>query len=225
MNTELTILMPCLNEKNALPFAIAEAKECIKKYNLSAEILIADNGSTDGSVGLAESLGARVVQIEPRGYGATLIGGIADAKGKYIIMGDCDGSYNFMDAHKILELLRKGNGLVVGNRFKGGIEKGAMPPLHNIGVPFLSFLGRIKYGVKIKDFHCGLRGFDKDKALSLSLKSSGMEFATEIIAKFARSGAKICETSTILRKDKRCGKPHLRTFRDGFRHLIYIIKN
>lgn len=220
---ELTILMPCLNEYAALPFAISEAKACIEKYSISAEILVADNGSTDGSATLASSLGARVVSIEKRGYGATLIEGISAAYGKYIVMGDCDGSYNFMDAYKILQLLRSGNSLVVGNRFKGGIEKGAMPFLHKIGVPFLSALGRIKFRADIGDFHCGLRGFEKASALALNLECSGMEFATEIIAKYARSGGKICETPTVLRKDKRNGKPHIRTFKDGFRHLFYIL--
>ena len=220
---ELTVLMPCLNEENSIHYTITEALECIKKHNISAEVLIADNGSIDGSVEIATSLGARVVNVSEKGYGNALIGGIKAAKGKYIIMGDCDGSYDFSSLDKFLEKLRDGNALVMGNRFKGGIEKGAMPFSHKyIGVPFLSFLARIRYGCKIGDFHCGLRGFDREKALELDLSCGGMEFATEIIGKFAKSGAKICEIPTILRKDLRKGKPHLRSIPDGLRHLRYI---
>ena len=220
---ELTILMPCLNEEKTIAFCINEAKEYISKSNIDAEILIADNGSEDASAKIAEELGARVICAETRGYGAALRAGIDAAQGKYIIMGDSDGSYDFKNLEGFVGKLREGYQLVMGNRFRGGIEKGAMPFLHKIGVPVLSLLARIKCGAKVGDFHCGLRGFDAESARSLSLSCNGMEFATEIICRFAKSGAKICEVPTPLRKDKREGKPHLRTFRDGWRHLRYII--
>lgn len=225
-NPELTVLMPCLNEAESLAFCINEARECMRQHAIDAEILIADNGSTDGSPELAASLGARVISVADKGYGNALIGGIRAAKGKYIIMGDCDGSYNFSSMQSFLDKLREGYDLVMGNRFAGGIEKEAMPFLHRkIGVPFLSWLGRKRFGADLGDFHCGLRGFDREKALSLNLKCGGMEFATEIIAAFAASGAKICEIPTTLRVDKRnSGKTHLRTFRDGLRHLSYIMR-
>ncbi len=225
-NPELTVLMPCLNEKESLAFCIREALECIKENNLSAEVLIADNGSTDGSVEIAEKEGARVAHIEKKGYGNALIGGIKEARGKYIIMGDCDGSYNFSHLMRFVEKLRMGYTLVMGNRFKGGIEKDAMPFSHKyIGVPALSFIGRVRYRTKIGDFHCGLRGFDREKALSFNLECGGMEFATEIIGKFALAKEKICEVPTNLRKDLRGRKPHLRSIPDGLRHLNLILFN
>lgn len=221
---ELTVLMPCLNEAKTLPFCIAEAKACIEKNGYSAEVLIADNGSTDGSAQVAEACGARVVQVEEKGYGSTLRFGIAAARGKYIIMGDSDGSYDFGHLEDFVEKLRQGDTLVMGNRFRGGIQKGAMPFLHRyFGVPLLSLIGRLRYRVKIGDFHCGLRGFDRETALRLQLKSTGMEFATEIIGKFARAGEKIAEIPTVLRPDLRQGKPHLRSIPDGFRHLRLML--
>lgn len=221
---EFTILMPCLNEAETLAFCINEAAACIKRYSLNAEILIADNGSTDNSAEIAAGMGARVVIIPEKGYGNALRGGISAAQGKYIIMGDCDGSYNFSDINRFAEKLWEGYSLVMGNRFSGGIEKGAMPPAHRFfGIPMLSWFGRLKYKTKIGDFHCGLRGFDRAAALSLELKCSGMEFATEIIAAFARAKLPVCEIPTELRKDRRQGASHLRTIRDGFRHLVYII--
>ncbi|MBQ8004300.1 MAG: glycosyltransferase family 2 protein [Oscillospiraceae bacterium] len=220
---ELTILMPCLNEEKAIAFCINEAKEYIVKSKIDAEILIADNESTDASVEIAKGLGARVISVPVRGYGAAIRAGIAAARGKYIIMGDCDGSYDFKNLGVFAEKLREGYQLVMGNRFRGGIESGAMPFLHKLGVPTLSFLARIKCGARIGDFHCGLRGFDTKAARALGLTSDGMELATEIICRFAQSGAQICEIPTPLRKDRREGKPHLRTFRDGWRHLRYIV--
>lgn len=219
---DYTILMPCLNEAGSLEFCINEAKHYIEKHNLDAEILIADNGSTDGSVFIAQKCGARVVNIEPKGYGATLIGGIKAAKGKYIIMADSDGSYDFTSLTPFVTALSHGYDLVVGNRFAGGIEKGAMPFLHRLGVPFLSWAARVRFKAPVYDFHCGLRAFDRKKALSLNLTSPGMEFATEIIAAFALAKCKICEVATPLRRDRRGGKAHLRTFRDGWRHLKFI---
>ena len=223
---ELTVLMPCLNEADSLAFSIREAKACIEAHGIDAEIVIADNGSSDGSPAIAIAEGARVVHIQKRGYGYALLGGIAAAKGKYIIMGDSDGSYNFSQLQTFLDKLREGYAMVVGNRYKGGIAKGAMPFAHkHIGVPILSFLGRLRYGVAIGDFHCGLRGFEAQTARNLDLHCGGMEFATEIIGAFAKSGKKICEIPTVLRKDKRTGKPHLRSLRDGFRHLCLILCN
>ncbi|MBE6911369.1 MAG: glycosyltransferase family 2 protein [Ruminococcaceae bacterium] len=225
MQYELTILMPCLNEEKSIAFCINEAKEYILKSKISAEILIADNGSCDKSVEIAESLGARVCHIKEKGYGAALRGGIEKAMGKYIIMGDCDGSYDFLNLDGFVAKLREGNSLVMGNRFLGGIEKGAMPFHHKyFGVPFLSFFGRLMSGAKVGDFHCGLRGFETEAARRLGLSCPGMEFASEIICKFAKSGARMCEIPTPLRCDKREGKPHIRSFRDGFRHMKYLVK-
>ena len=223
---ELTILMPCLNEEKTIEGCIKAAQQFIDKNKLVAEILIADNGSTDESVSRAKKLGARVVHIAKKGYGSALRGGIEEARGKYIIMGDCDMSYDFENLDLFIEALRQGNGLVMGNRFKGGIQKGAMPFLHQyFGVPLLSFAGRIVYGVKISDFHCGQRGFDKEAILSLHLSTDGMEFATEMIGAFARSHFKIAEIPVVLHKDCREGKSHIRSFRDGFRHLLLMLKS
>lgn len=223
---EFTFLLPCLNESNSIEFCINEIKNTVARLNLDAEILVSDNGSDDGSPKIARKCGARVINVKKRGYGATLIQGIKEAEGKYIIMGDSDGTYDFSKVDNFICKLREGSELVMGNRFRGGIEKGAMPFLHRLGVPVLSILARIRFRVSVKDFHCGLRAFDRKKALMLELKCEGMEFATEIIAKFAKSGAKISEVPTPLRKDRRMGKEaHLRTFRDGFRHLYFIVFN
>jgi len=221
---ELTILIPCLNEANSLGFCIAQAQKSIEEFGLEAEILVADNGSADESVSIAEQMGARVITVEKRGYGAALIGGIHAARGRTIVMGDADGSYDFSDIQPFILSIKAGNILVVGNRFKGGIEKGAMPFSHKIGVRALSALAGRRFHVKnIRDFHCGLRAFNREKALELDFQCPGMEFATEMIARFAMSGAKMAEVPTPLRKDKRGGKSHLRTVRDGLRHLYYII--
>ena len=223
--TEFTILMPCLNEENSIEFCIREARSFIESYGLDAEILIADNGSTDRSAEIARDNGARVIEVAEKGYGAALIAGIRAAEGKYIIMGDADGSYDFGHLEAFVESLRGGYSLVVGNRFKGGIERGAMPPLHHIGVPFLSVIARWRFHAPVRDFHCGLRGFSREDALTLGLSCPGMEFATEIIAAFASSGARVCEVPTVLRRDRRGRKSHIRTFRDGFRHLKFILWN
>lgn len=224
MSIELTVLMPCLNEEKTICFCIEEAKRYIEESGISAEILIADNGSTDRSAEIAESMGARVVTVQEKGYGNALIGGINAAYGKYIIMGDCDMSYDFYHLDKFIEKLREGYGLVMGNRFRGGIEKGAMPFSHKyFGVPALSLAGRLRYKTTIGDFHCGIRGFDREKALALGLKCEGMEFATEIIARFVKSGAKITEIPVPLRRDRRNAKSHLRSIPDGWRHLKFIL--
>ncbi|MBO5199647.1 MAG: glycosyltransferase family 2 protein [Clostridia bacterium] len=220
---ELTVLMPCLNEAEGIGLAITEAASFIERSGVSAEILIADNGSTDGSDKIARQLGARVIQVAEKGYGAALIAGISAAEGKYIIMGDSDGSYDFLNLEPFLQKLREGYTLVVGNRYEGGIQKGAMPFSHQyVGVPLLSFLGRLRYKTFISDFHCGLRGFDRARALELGLRSPGMEFATEIIGAFALAREPICQLPTTLRRDRRSGRPKLRTIRDGARHLRLI---
>lgn len=220
---EFTILMPCLNEEKTVKYCIEEAKEGIRKSGIEAEILIVDNASTDETIRIALEAGARVVTAEERGYGAALREGIRNACGTYIIMGDADGSYDFGNLEPFVEGLRKGADLVVGDRFRGGIQKGAMPLLHRVGVPFLSAVARWRFGTTVRDFHCGIRAFDREKALALDMKCTGMEFATEMIAAFAVKKFKIAEVPVILRKDLRDGKSHIRTFRDGFRHLRFIL--
>ncbi|MGN0657246.1 MAG: glycosyltransferase family 2 protein [Ruminiclostridium sp.] len=225
MELEFTILMPCLNEEKTIGACIKEAQRGAERLNLSYEILIADNGSTDASAEIARKMGARVVTAPERGYGSALICGINAAKGRYIIMGDCDLSYDFGNIGGFVEQLRGGAALVVGNRFMGCIEKGAMPLHHRyLGIPLLSFLGRLRYGVRVGDFHCGIRGFQREKALSLGLGCKGMEFATELIARFAAAGFTVEEIPADLRKDGRNGKSHLRSVRDGFRHLLFMMK-
>lgn len=226
MSVEFTILMPCLNEEKTVGECIRQARRGAEKQGLSYEILIADNGSDDNSREIAEKCGARVVVVPEKGYGSALIGGIKAARGKYIIMGDCDLSYDFTNLEGFVSGLREGADLVMGNRFKGNIEKGAMPFMHRyFGVPLLSFMGRVRYKTGVGDFHCGIRAFDREKALALGLSCTGMEFATEIIGKFAMSGAVIKEIPTDLRCDGRNGRSHLRSIRDGFRHLFLMIKH
>ena len=222
---ELTILMPCLNEAASLAFCIREAQGYIQSRGLDGEVLIADNGSTDGSPDMACRMGARVVSVPQRGYGAALLGGIRAAAGRYVIFADADGSYDFGGLDPFVDALRAGNVLVVGNRFRGGIERGAMPLSHRLGVPVLSALARRRFSAPVGDFHCGLRGLDRAAALELHLSCPGMEFSTELIAAFARSGGTICEVPTPLRRDRRGGKSHLRTVPDGWRHLKYILFN
>lgn len=225
MSVEFTILMPCLNEEKTVGECIRQARRGAEKMGLSYEILIADNGSDDNSREIAEKCGARVVVVPEKGYGSALIGGIKAARGRYIIMGDCDLSYDFTSLEGFVNCLREGADLVMGNRFKGKIEKGAMPFMHRyFGVPLLSFIGRVRYKTGVGDFHCGIRAFDRDKALALGLSCTGMEFATEIIGKFAMSGAVIKEIPADLRCDGRNGRSHLRSIRDGFRHLFLMMK-
>ena len=219
---ELTILMPCLNEQKTVQQCVRLARQFLSESGVCGEVLVADNGSTDNSAELAQQAGARVVSIAERGYGNALIGGIKAAHGKYIIMGDCDMSYDFLHLGGFVDKLREGYPLVMGCRMDN-IAKGAMPFSHRyIGVPVLSFLGRLRFHTKVRDFHCGLRGFDREKALALGLSCGGMEFATEIIGKFALSGAAIAEIPVTLSPDGRSGRSHLRTFRDGLRHIRYI---
>ena len=221
---ELTILMPCLNEAETLEVCINKAKSFLEKSGVKGEILIADNGSTDGSVEIAERCGARVEHVPVKGYGAALIGGCKAAKGKYVIMGDADDSYDFLNLMPFVEKLREGYELVVGNRFKGGIAKGAMPPLHRyLGNPVLSFIGRLFFPSDIGDFHCGLRGYEREAMLKLDLHTTGMEYASEMVVKATMYGLKMAEVPTTLSPDGRSRAPHLRSFRDGWRHLKFLL--
>jgi glycosyltransferase involved in cell wall biosynthesis len=221
---ELTILMPCLNEAETLAVCIDKAQGFLERSGVVGEVLIADNGSSDGSQLIAEAHGARVVAIPERGYGAALIGGIHAARGRYVIMGDADDSYDFENLDLMVERLRGGDELVMGNRFKGGIKKGAMPFLHRyLGNPVLSFLGRLLFRIPVGDFHCGLRGFSRESALKLRLKSQGMEFASEMVVKAAFHGLKMAEVPTVLSPDGRSRAPHLKTWRDGWRHLKFLL--
>lgn len=223
---ELTILMPCLNEEKTLETCIKKAKTFLKNNNINGEILISDNGSTDNSVKIAKKLKARVVTVSEKGYGSALICGCENANGKYVIMGDSDDSYDFLHLELFMEKLREGYDLVMGNRFKGGIERGAMPFSHKyIGNPVLSFLGRILYKSKIGDFHCGLRGYNRKKILELNLECLGMEYASEMVVKAELNNYKIAEVPTTLKKDGRNCKPHLRTVHDGIRHLKFLLFN
>ncbi len=224
MTKELTILMPCLNEEKTIGECIDDAMSFITRNSLDAEVLIADNGSVDRSIEIARERGARVITVGEKGYGNALRGGIAVAEGKYTIMGDCDCSYDFLNMESMLSKLRDGNQLVMGDRFKGGIMPGAMSWSHKLGVPLLSFIARVAFGTKIGDFHCGMRGFNTCDMRSLDLESGGMEFATEMIGKAVSANFKVAQVPVPLRPDKRDRKPHLRTIRDGFRHLFLIIR-
>lgn len=226
---ELTILMPCLNEEKTLRTCIEKAQKFLDTHNVDGEILISDNGSTDNSHSIVAELHAqderiRLVEVTEKGYGAALINGCNEARGKYVIMGDSDDSYDFLNLMPFLEKLREGYELVMGNRFKGGIEKGAMPPLHKyLGNPVLSFIGRVLYRSDIKDFHCGLRGYNKESILKLNLHTLGMEYASEMVVKATLHKLKITEVPTTLRKDGRDRPPHLRSWSDGWRHLSFLL--
>ena len=224
MNKELSIVMPCLNEAETLEICIKKAHDFFAENNINGEVVIADNGSSDGSQNIAITNGARVINIPKKGYGSALKGGIENASGKFIVMGDADDSYDFRNLNLFLTKLREGNDLVIGNRFKGGIQKNAMPFLHKyLGNPVLSFLGRIFFNLDIGDFHCGLRGFSKDAFNKMQLTTSGMEFASEMIVKSHLLKLKIVEVPTILYKDGRSRKPHLKTWSDGWRHLRFLL--
>ena len=221
---ELSVVLPCLDEALTLATCITKALRSFEELGVVGEVLVADNGSTDGSQDIARRCGARVVNVPTRGYGAALRGGIEAASGRFVVMADADDSYGLDDLGPFLAGLRAGNDLVVGNRFSGGIEDGAMPPLHRyIGNPVLSLVGRVFFGIPVRDFHCGIRGFRRDKAMALGLRSDGMEFASEIIVKFALTDASIVEVPTVLRKDGRDRPPHLRSWRDGWRHLRFLL--
>ena len=221
---ELTVLMPCLNEEATLGICISKAMKCIADNHIAGEVVIADNGSTDHSIAIAEGLGARVIHVAEKGYGSALLNGIKSARGKYVIMGDSDDSYDFTQLVPFLEKLRQGSDLVMGNRFKGGIRKGSMPFLHRyLGNPVLSFIGRLFFGIGIGDFHCGLRGFRREAILGIGLNTTGMEFASEMVVKSSLYQLKIEEVATVLSKDGRDHSPHLNTWRDGWRHLRFLL--
>ncbi|EPF22768.1 MAG: glycosyltransferase family 2 protein [Microcystis aeruginosa Ma_MB_F_20061100_S19] len=221
---ELSIVMPCLNEAETLATCIGKARDYLERHKIAGEVLIADNGSSDGSQEIATNSGARVVPIPERGYGSALRGGIAAAKGQYIIMGDADDSYDFTNLSPFLEKLRQGYDLVMGNRFQGGIKPGAMPVLHkHLGNPVLTWLGRLFFGSPCGDFHCGLRGFSKQAIEQLNLRTTGMEFASEMVVKASLYGLKITEVPTTLSPDGRSRPPHLKTWRDGWRHLRFLL--
>jgi glycosyltransferase involved in cell wall biosynthesis len=220
----LTILMPCLDEARTLAACIKKAQRYLAQARITGEIIVADNGSTDGSRDVAQALGARVVTVAAKGYGNALQAGIAAARGTYIIMGDADDSYDFLELDAFLRRLDDGCELVIGNRFAGGIEPGAMPALHRyLGNPVLSFLGRRLFDAPVHDLYCGLRGFRRDAILSLGLTAPGMEFALEMIVKAALHGLSIAEVPTMLSPDGRDRAPHLRSFRDGWRSLRFYL--
>jgi glycosyltransferase involved in cell wall biosynthesis len=221
---QLTILMPCLNEAETLALCIKKANAWISTSGIKAEVVVADNGSTDGSQAIAESLGARVVPVSQRGYGSALFHGSMAAKGEWIIMGDSDDSYDFSNLSPFVEKLREGFDLVMGNRFLGGIGPGAMPWKNRyIGNPVLTWVGRLLFRCPAKDFHCGLRGYSKDAFLRMDLRTTGMEFASEMVIKANLFGMRITEVPTTLSKDGRSRPPHLRPWRDGWRHLRFML--
>jgi glycosyltransferase involved in cell wall biosynthesis len=222
--TELTILMPCLNEAATVAGCVEKARGFLERAGIAGEVLVADNGSEDGSAAAATRAGARVVAVAERGYGAALAAGIAAAHGRYVIMGDADDSYDFARLERFMEKLREGYPLVMGNRFKGGIRPGAMPWLHRyLGNPVLSFIGRLLFRARVGDFHCGLRAFDRDAVRTLDLRTRGMEFASELVVKAALAGWRIAEVPTTLRPDGRGRVSHLRSWRDGWRHLRFLL--
>jgi glycosyltransferase involved in cell wall biosynthesis len=221
---EVTILMPCLNEAETLECCINKARRFLANNPISGEIIVADNGSTDGSREIAARLGARVIRVADKGYGSALMGGIQAAQGKFIIMGDADDSYDFSELMPFVEKLREGYDLVMGNRFRGEIKPGAMPPLHRfLGNPVLSGLGRLFFHSPVGDFHCGLRGFTKTAITNLDLTTTGMEFASEMVVKASLLGLRIAEVPTTLSPDGRSRPPHLRSWRDGWRHLRFML--
>jgi glycosyltransferase involved in cell wall biosynthesis len=216
--------MPCLNEAETLAGCIADARRFLADSGVSGEVLIADNGSSDGSPAIAAEHGARVVHVPERGYGNALRYGIREARGRFVIMGDADGSYNFVQLMPFLHQLRAGYELVMGNRFAGGIAPGAMPKHHRyLGNPLLTLLGRLFFGSPCRDFHCGLRGFDREAIENLDLRTTGMEFASEMVVKASMHHLRVTEVPTTLSKDGRSRPPHLRSWRDGWRHLRFLL--
>jgi glycosyltransferase involved in cell wall biosynthesis len=221
---KLTILMPCLNESETLATCITKANAWIAEAGIEAEVLIADNGSTDGSQDIARELGARVVDVPQKGYGSALYHGVEAAHGRYVIMGDSDDSYDFSRLDAFVEKLDEGYDLVMGNRFAGGIEPGAMPwKNRHIGNPVLTLVGRVLFRCPAKDFHCGIRGFTKEAFERMDLRTSGMEFASEIVIKATLLDMSITEVPTTLSRDGRSRPPHLRPWRDGWRHLRFML--
>jgi glycosyltransferase involved in cell wall biosynthesis len=221
----VTVLLPCLNEAETLAVCVRKALRSLAELGVAGEVVVSDNGSTDGSQRIATENGARVVNAPIRGYGGALMAGIDAARGKYVIMADADDSYDLSNLGPFVEKLREGHDVVMGNRFKGGIAKGAMPPLHRyLGNPVLSRVGRWLFGLKgIGDFHCGIRGFDRDRIRALGLCMPGMEFASELVVRAAIAGYDLVEVPTTLQPDGRSRAPHLRTWRDGWRHLRFLL--
>ena len=221
---ELTVLMPCLNEAETIGICVKNAREYIDSRNIDGEVVVADNGSTDGSQAIAEERGARVIPVAYKGYGSALLGGISAARGRFVIMGDADNSYDFSMLDPFIDKLREGYDLVIGNRFKGGIKPGAMPLLHRyLGNPLLTGIGRMFFRSPVGDFHCGLRGFNRQAVANLGLVASGMEFASEMVVKATLQRLKIAEVPTTLSPDGRTRPPHLRSWRDGWRHLRFLL--
>jgi glycosyltransferase involved in cell wall biosynthesis len=221
---ELTVLMPCLNEAETLASCIEKARRYLSRSGIDGEVIVADNGSTDGSQRIARENGASVVDVPSKGYGSALMAGIRAARSPYVIMGDSDDSYDFSDLDPFVQKLRQGNALVMGNRFKGGIRPGAMPALHRyLGNPVLTTIGRIFFKSPCGDFHCGLRGLSRDAILDLDLQAPGMEFASEMVVKATLKGLAITEVPTTLSPDGRSRPPHLRSWRDGWRHLRFLL--
>jgi glycosyltransferase involved in cell wall biosynthesis len=221
---EVSIVMPCLNEAETLAACIQTAQRALEAAGLRGEVIVADNGSADGSTVIARELGARVVEVPKRGYGNALIGGIAAADGAFVVMGDADASYDFSAIGPFIERLRAGDDLVVGNRFSGGIQDGAMPWSHRwIGNPVLSRIGRIFFHAPVRDMHCGLRAFRKDAFERMHLRATGMEFASEMVIKASLKRMRVSEVPVVLRPDGRSRPPHLRTWRDGWRHLRFML--
>ena len=220
----VSVILPCLNEAETLERCVRRARETLAASGLAGEVIVADNGSTDGSQEIARRAGARVVEVPERGYGAALLGGIAAAGGRHVVMGDADDSYDFGEVPAFVAKLEEGNDLVMGSRFHGRIEPGAMPFLHRwLGNPVLSFLGRLFFRVPTSDFHCGIRAFRREAIDHLGLKTTGMEFASEMVVKAALFRLRIAEIPVTLRKDGRSRPPHLRTWRDGWRHLRFLL--
>jgi glycosyltransferase involved in cell wall biosynthesis len=221
---ELSIVMPCLNEAETLAVCIGKAQRFLSASGVRGEIIVADNGSSDGSQAIAERLGARVVNVPERGYGSALHGGISAARGRYVVLGDSDDSYDFSDLGVFLERLRAGDALVMGNRFRGGILPGAMPPLHRyLGNPVLSALGRLFFHAKVGDFHCGLRALSRAAYEQMAPNTTGMEYASELVIKATLAGLPISEVPIVLHPDGRSRPPHLRSWRDGWRHLRFML--
>jgi glycosyltransferase involved in cell wall biosynthesis len=221
---EVSVVMPCLNESETLASCISKAQRALREANIAGEVVVADNGSSDGSVKIARTMGARVVNVEAKGYGSALMGGIAAASGKYVVMGDADDSYDFGHIPRFVEQLRGGADVVMGNRFRGGIQKNAMPALHRyFGNPLLTRIGRLFFHSSVGDFYCGLRGFRKDAYERMGLRTTGMEFATEMVVKATLLRMRVAEVPTTLSPDGRNRPPHLRTWRDGWRTLRFFM--
>jgi glycosyltransferase involved in cell wall biosynthesis len=221
---ELSIVMPCLNERDTVGVCVRKAMSALSEAGIRGEVIVADNGSSDGSVELAQAEGARVVNVTEKGYGSALKGGILASRGEYVLMADSDDSYDFGHARRFLEQLRIGSDLVMGNRFQGGISDQAMPFLHRyLGNPVLSGIGRLFFGSSCGDFHCGMRGFRRDSFLRMDIRSTGMEFASEMVVKATLLRMRVSEVPTTLNPDGRSRPPHLRTWRDGWRHLRFLL--